>query len=65
MHFINAFYLFSMQVEEQLRLYGAQEEKYLSSFISHVICDDPGNSDYLEAKDVFDLIIIKVCIFRF
>ncbi len=47
-------------MEQQLRKHGAQEEKYLSSFITHVICDDPDNSDYQEAKDVFDLIIVKV-----
>ena len=47
------------EIEQLLSQGNAQEEKYLSSFITHVICDDPDNSDYSEAKDVFDLTIVK------
>lgn len=52
-------------IESLLTQSSAQEEKYLSSFITHVICDDPDNSDYSEAKDVFDLTIVKVSLFFF
>ncbi len=47
------------KVEESLRLCGAQEEKYLSSFITHVICDDADTPDYSEAKEVFELVVVK------
>ena len=49
-----------------LKLNGAREDKYLSSLITHVICDNPAdNSDSYEAKEVFDLPIVKVNFFSF
>jgi hypothetical protein len=40
---------------------GARKDPYLGSFITHVICDDhTNNSDYLEAKEVFELTIVTV-----
>ena len=48
-------------VETLLNSNGAKSDKYLSSFITHVICDDTDHSEYLEAKEVFDLVIVKVC----
>ena len=48
-------------MEDLLKLNGAREDKYLSSLITHVICDNPAdNSDSYEAKEVFDLPIVKV-----
>ena len=48
-------------VETLLNSNGAKSDKYLSSFITHVICDNTDHSEYLEAKEVFDLVIVKVC----
>ena len=61
------------EVVSLLKEYGASQDKYLGSFITHVICDrirltsnqneddadENFESDYLEARD-FDLPIIKV-----
>ena len=44
-----------------LKLNGARDGKYLSSLITHIICDNPAdNSNSYEAIEVFDLPIVKV-----
>ena len=48
------------QIRQQLNSSGAQEDKYLSSLITHVIGDTIDQLDYLEAREVFDLPIVKV-----
>ena len=54
--------------------YGAHKDPYLSSFITHVICDNiygsnqtepsaedaEADSEYTDAKEVFDLTVVKV-----
>lgn len=50
-------------IETLLNSNGAKSDKYLSSFITHVICDNTDHSEYSEAKEVFDLVIVKVCTF--
>ena len=52
-------------IEALLNTNGAKSDKYLSSFITHVICDNTDHSDYSEAKEVFDLVIVKVWYFLF
>ena len=47
-------------IETLLNSNGAKSDKYLSSFITHVICDNTDHSEYSEAKEVFDLVIVKV-----
>ena len=55
------FFVIKIKIETKLANYGAQKDKYLSSFITHVICDDiQDNSDYSEAKEVFELTVVKV-----
>lgn len=60
----------SGQEDEVVRLlseYGAAQDKYLSSFITHVICDRVTladdetelDSEYVEATEVFELKIVK------
>ena len=39
---------------------GAIEDKYLTSHITHVICDDPDHSEYIDAKELFELTVVKV-----
>jgi hypothetical protein len=48
-------------IGELLKENGAMEDHYMSSLITHVICDDhlTDNIEYTEAKEVFDLKIVK------
>jgi hypothetical protein len=54
------------QVETELEARGAKKDPYLSTFITHVICDslpDPDSllaESYLDAKDIYDLTIVQV-----
>lgn len=49
------------EVESLLDANGAHKEPYLGSFVTHVICDAPDdNSDFSEAKEVFELPIVNV-----
>ncbi len=48
-------------MEDLLKLNGARDGKYLSSLITHIICDNPADpSNSYEAIEVFDLPIVKV-----
>lgn len=65
------YYLINSDREEEvvklLSEYGAAQDKYLSSFITHVICDritmaddeTELDSEYVEATEVFELKIVK------
>ena len=67
------YYLINSDREEEvvklLSEYGAAQDKYLSSFITHVICDritmatdddeTELDSDYVEATEVFELKIVR------
>jgi hypothetical protein len=47
-------------IERLLESSGAQQDKYLSNLITHVICDYPvDNPDYFEAREVFDLKVVR------
>jgi hypothetical protein len=54
------------QVEKDLESRGAKKDPYLSTFVSHVICDNVPDSEslefenYTDAKDIYDLPIVKV-----
>ena len=50
-----------MQVIQLLNKYGAKRDRYLSDMVSHVIADSK-TDDYSEAKELFELPIVKVCI---
>ena len=50
----------TLKIEDLLNSNGAQPDKYLSSFITHVICDNIDHPDYLEAKEAFELTLVKV-----
>lgn len=38
---------------------GAKQDTYLSEMVSHVISDDPSQDEYSEAKELFDLPVVK------
>ena len=48
------------QIRQLLNSSGAQEDNYLSTLITHVIGDKIDQLDYLEAREVFDLPLVKV-----
>lgn len=39
---------------------GAKQDTYLSEMVSHVISDDPTLDEYSEAKELFELPVVKV-----
>jgi hypothetical protein len=39
---------------------GAKQDTYLSEMVSHVISDDSSQDEYSEAKELFDLPVVKV-----
>ncbi|XP_063398435.1 PAX-interacting protein 1-like isoform X2 [Mytilus trossulus] len=47
------------EVLELLNAGGAKQDTYLSEMVSHVISDDPSQDEYSEAKELFDLPVVR------
>ncbi|XP_077979185.1 PAX-interacting protein 1-like, partial [Glandiceps talaboti] len=48
----------SDQIQELLDKGGANEETYLTNFVTHVITEEPDHDEISEAKDIFDLPVV-------
>ncbi|XP_013410668.1 PAX-interacting protein 1 [Lingula anatina] len=46
-------------VEKYLNAGGAKKDVYLSEMVTHVICDDPSNDEYGEAKELYELPVVS------
>jgi hypothetical protein len=51
---------FVLQVISLLNDGGAKKDSYLSEMVSHVIADDCTQSEYSEAKELFELPVVTV-----
>ena len=49
-----------LKVLSLLNAGGAKQDTYLSEMVSHVISDDPSQDEYSEAKELFELPVVKV-----
>ena len=53
--------VFLLQIMKLLNAGGAKRDKYLSEMVSHVIADTIDNDEYSEAKELFELPVVRVC----
>jgi hypothetical protein len=60
-HTVNSYNDGRSKAQVLLKSNGAIEEKYLTSHVTHVICDEAiDSSEYTEANELFELTIVKV-----